>query len=194
MSKAGKDPVRELLRRQSNELASKAIGSEGLSDEDIAGLGRLARLIEIREAAAPPRRNWWAAGVLACTLAIVSALLFVRVPETDVELELTISGVRFTLASDQLIAGAMRVAQVGVSGLRQVQLPMDAEADAGAGQSFTDHSAIRVSVNGTAKSPGVATLAPLLLSTGSSVGLRSVGGPYEYALDRKSTRLNSSHL
>lgn len=182
MSKAEKDPVRELLRRKANALASKAVGSEGLSDEDIAGLGRLAKLIEIREAALPPRRNWWAAGVLACTLAIVSVLLFVRVPETDVELDLTISGVRFTLASDQVIAGAMRVAQLGVSGLRRVELPIDAEAGGGAGQFSADQSAIRVSVNGSAKSPGVATLAPLSLSTGASIGLQPVGGPYEYTL------------
>ena len=185
MSKAEKDPVRELLRRQSDVLAAKVVGGESLSDEEIAGVARLARLIEIRNSAAPPRRNWWAAGVLASTLAIVSVLLFVRVPETDVELDLTISGVRFTLAGDQVIAGAMRVAQLGVSGLREIQLPMDAAAGAGAVQISADQSAIRVSVNGSGKAPGMATLAPLSLSTGTSVGLQPIGSPYEYGLSIK---------
>jgi hypothetical protein len=117
---------------------------------------------------------------LASTLAIVSVLLFVRVPETDVELDLLVSGVRFTLARDQVIAGAMRVARLGVSGLRDVQFPPEAEAGAPA-----DRSAIRLSVEDSGKRAGLATLAPLSLSAGTAVGLQPVGEPREYALSIK---------
>src|SRR5260370_41708012 len=108
MSKERKDPVRELLRQQSTALADKVVGGESLSAEEIAALGLLARLIEIRNATEPPRRNWWAACALASTLGIVSLLLFARVPETDVELDVTVSGVRVMLAKEQGIASAMR--------------------------------------------------------------------------------------
>ncbi len=183
MSKAQKDPVRELLRQQSTALAAKVAGGESLSAEEIAALGLLARLIEIRNAIEPPRRNWWAACALASTLVIASLLLFARVPETDVELDLTVSGVRFMLAREQVIAGAMRVSRLGASGLSGVQLPPEAEPSARPGQSSSaERSAIRLSVDESGKRPGVATLAPLALSAGTAVGLQPLDGPHEYAL------------
>jgi hypothetical protein len=180
MSKAEKDPIRELLRRQTNALSKKVEGGESVSADELAEVGRTLRLIEFRDAAAPPRRNWWAAGVLAATLAILSVLLFVRVSETEVELDLTISGVRFSLSRDQVIAGAMRVARLGISGLRDLQLPAEAAPGAQPGP-----SAIRISANGLAKPPGVATLAPLTLTSGATIGLEPVGEPHEYSLSLK---------
>src|SRR5260370_37592047 len=118
MSKAQKDPVRELLRQQSTALAAKVAGGESLSAEEIAALGLLARLIEIRNAIEPPRRNWWAACALASTLVIASLLLFARVPETDVELDLTVSGGRFKLARAQAIVCAMAGSRAERSGVR----------------------------------------------------------------------------
>jgi hypothetical protein len=178
-----KDPIRELLRQESTALAAKVVSGETLAAEEISALDLLARLIEIRNSTEPPRRNWWAGGMLACTLVIVSLLLFARVPETDVELDLTVSGLRFVLAREQVIAGAMRVSQLGASGLGEVQLPAEAAPHPRSDQSpSAGRSGIRVSVNESAKRPGVATLAPLALCAGTAVGLQPLDGPREYAL------------
>ena len=90
MAKSKVDPVWEALNRQSTALGAKIAAGEAPTADEIASLGLLVRLLEIRGTAARPRRNWWPAGALASTLAVVSLRLFVRVRETDIELDLAV--------------------------------------------------------------------------------------------------------
>ena len=87
--------------------------------------GRLARLVEQRKAAEAlqPRRSWLLVVLGAGTLLIASVLLFARVPETEVELEIGATEVSFSLPSQQVLFENMSLSSLGVSGLRRVTLP-----------------------------------------------------------------------
>ena len=60
-----------------------------IAEDEVAALGRLARLVELRKAAEPPPplRVWPLVALGAGTLLIASILLFARVGETEIELE-----------------------------------------------------------------------------------------------------------
>jgi hypothetical protein len=74
--------------------------------------------------AAPARLNRWVpASIFLATLVIASVLLFVRIPETTIELIGTFSGLGFTSAAQQPLNGPLEVSSIGVAGLKDVELP-----------------------------------------------------------------------
>jgi len=181
MGRGRKDQVREYLERESGALAAKAARGESIAADQVDALNRLARLIEIREAAAPRRRAWWAAGAFAGGLVIVTALLFARVAETDIEVDLLVSELRFAVAGEQVVLGLLRVSSLGVSGLHEIRVPSvsrpdDEKLDSDA----RDQAAVRVSAEGGAKRPGTVALAPLILPADAIVALRTAESPREY--------------
>jgi hypothetical protein len=161
------DPLRELLNRRLEKLASQATDAAGgPSADEIETITRLARLIELRDSLRPKRRNWWPALVLAGTLAAVSILLFVRIRETEIELEVASTELTFALAKEQVITGVLDLAALGVSGLRSVELPV---AAGGVPAGAPAVSLTRESAGGR---EGSVTLAPVLLPAGARVTLR----------------------
>jgi len=183
MGKGRRDSAREYLERESAGLAAKAARGEPIAAGEVDDLNRLARLIEIRDAAAPRRRAWWPAGAFAGALAIVSALLFARVAETDIEVDLLVSELRFAMAGEQLASGALRVTSLGASGLHEIRVPSATrpdddrvESDAG------DRAAVRISPAAEAQRAGTVALAPLILPAGANVALRIAESPREYVL------------
>jgi hypothetical protein len=183
MSKGRRDEAREYLERKSADLAEQAARGESIPADLVDALNRLARLIEIRDAAAPRRRAWWAAGTFSGALIIVSVLLFARVAETDIEVDLLVSGLRFATASDQLVAGALRVSSLGASRLREIRVPSPTGPDEDTVQSDAgDQAAVRISPDAGAKPPGTVAFAPLVLPAGASVALRTAESPREFVL------------
>ena len=183
MERGQKDQVREYLERESGALAAKAAAGESIAADQLDALNRLARLIEIREAAAPRRRAWWAAGAFAGALVIVSVMLFAHVAETDIEVDLLVSEFRFALSAEQVAWGSLRVTSLGASGLHEVRVPSagrpdDQKLDSDA----RDQAAVRISADGGAKRPGTVALAPLVLPAGARVALRTAESPREYVL------------
>ena len=161
------DPVREALERQSANLSAKVAAGRPLESDELAQLELLSRLKTIHDDFAAPRKNWWPPVAFAATLAILSALLFVRVAETDVKLDLALSELDFSLVGDQAPWEPMRVDALGISGMSSIQAPSDWSAP-------PDASAMRIA--------GSATLAPAVLPTGTAMSLRSTGVDRQYTL------------
>lgn len=94
---------------------------------------------------APSRANrWLPASIFLATLVIASVLLFVRIPETSIELVGTINGLGFTSAAKQPLNGPLDVSSIGAAGLNDVQLPDEIARPA------TGISALRISTGGGA--------------------------------------------
>lgn len=71
------------------------------------------------------RRRWLLSGVIAVTLAILTVLLFKRVPSTEVELELVASEIEFTVPTRQVVIDGMPLATLGVAGIARIEAPTD---------------------------------------------------------------------
>ena len=177
MSGHAKDPLRELLDHRLEALAAQAVRAGSVpSAAEIESIASLAKLIDLRNSLRPKQRNRWPALVLAATLAVVSILLFVRVGETEIELEAASKELSFALAKEQMITGALDLAALGVSGLRSVELPVTAS---GVQSGAPAVELTRDSVKGRA---GSVTLAPMLLPARARITLRRSDVPNQYGV------------
>jgi hypothetical protein len=171
MRERTKDPLREVFEREVESLAAEAAkDSPTLPAERIEALAHLARLVEFRSSSRQKSRNWWAALVFVGTLAIVSVLLFARVPTTDIELELSLAEFSFVLAKDQALTGTMGLSALGASGLGRIQTPESRgpflEQSQAPGDSAT---AVSVTPFSRGTRQGSLTLAPVPLPAGARV-------------------------
>jgi hypothetical protein len=169
--------LRNLLQQKAKAVGQEAAQSGGVVPaEQSEELGRLARLVEVYSNAhppAPPPR--WPLGVaLGVTLLAASVMLFVRVSETEVELELVVSEAGFTLPARQVLTGGTAVAALGVSGLREIQLPITSGDRAGE----DEVSAVRLSP----VAAGTVDLAALALPEGTRVRVLGTAGSSQYRL------------
>lgn len=164
------DPLRALLHQKIREASESAARDGEVPAGQLEEVNRLTRLVEVRDkafATMPPR--WRIATILAATLVLVSLLLFLRVRETQVEMQLVVSEVSFVLTRAQVVTDIMKLAELGASGLRGVQLPEPGLA------APADQKAVRV----TALESGTLTLDPVNLAGGAVVRIdaeRSPGG------------------
>lgn len=180
MPEATGDQLRDLLRRQVQAAGDEAVRSGGEIPADrVEALGRLARLVEIHQAAQPPRvrKRWPGALLFLTTLLVVSILLFARVRETEIELDLTLSAVSFVSPSLQTFAETMELSSLGVSGLRGIQLSGDLAPGDGTG--------LRLSVSPAGDRGGSINLATVTLAPQDHVWLRHTGSPGHWRLSLK---------
>jgi hypothetical protein len=183
LNNSRKDDARDYLKREAAELAAKAARGECISADQVDAVDRLARLIEIRDRVPPLRRPWWAAGAFGGSLVIVSVLLFAHVRETEIELDLMVSELRFVLAEEQVVSSALRVNALGVSGLHQIRIP--SAIHPGDEDVLTDdrnRGAVSISLPGESKPAGTVVLAPVILPAGTNVGIRTAGSQAKYVL------------
>ncbi len=130
---AKREPLRKLLDAKAKALQDEAIRSNGsIPAEELEALRRLSSLVEISEAArpAPPRRHWPLIALFATTLIIASILLFVRRESTEIELNLRVNQMGFVLPQRQVLSEQLRLSALGVSGLREIQLPRSRGSEA----------------------------------------------------------------
>ncbi len=176
--------LRDLLVREAKAVSEDAIQADGqVSAERVEALERLARLVEIHGNAqpSPPRKRWPLAAALGGTLLIASLLLFSRVSETEIELDLSLSEATFVLPRPQVLTDVMSLSALGISGLREVRLPRVRE---GVPQtpppSERPASAIRLSVASEGERQGTITLATLPLPAKTRVRLHRTEVPHQY--------------
>ena len=125
-SDSGSESLRLLLLNRTSAAVEKAVRSGGeIPEDEVAALGRLARLVEYRSSAEapPPRRPWPLVALGAGTLLIASLLLFARVWNTEIELEIQATEVSFSLPSQQVLFEDMSLSSLGASGLARVTIP-----------------------------------------------------------------------
>jgi len=181
------DQLRDFLRQQVQAASDEAIRSGGqVSAEEVETLGRLARLVDIYQAAQPPptRQRWPIIVVLGGTLLLVSALLFARVAETEIELELALSEVSFVLPIQQVLTETMELSTLGVSGLRKIEMPRARNREA---QTLESFNGVRLSVASEGKRQGSINLASSMLPAETHVWMRRTELPHLYRLSLRGT-------
>jgi hypothetical protein len=183
MSAFDKGPLRDRFEKELSTLAADAANSDSIILADrIELLNSLAKLIETRDSLRPKPRNWWPPVVLACTLIIVSVLLFARVRETEIELDVSVAQVGFSLPDAQVLSDPIDLSSLGISGLRAVQLPpaqnprTKESPPAGKGQPASFVSA------SVAEQHGIITLAPIVLPSSAIVRLSCSDAANQYRL------------
>ena len=188
MNNDGRAALRDLIRRESEAASAEAVESGGqVSAERVARLQQLSKLLEIHQSAHPPRppSRWPIAAVLCGSLLVASALLFLRVPSTDVELRVVASEVGFTLAASQELLRSTPLSALGVSGLRGVELPSNGRAAAhGAIQSGdpTGPTAVRLAPDSLGPRRGTVDLAPITLPSSTEVRVQQGTVPHQFRL------------
>jgi hypothetical protein len=178
--------LRALLARLTEDVAADAVRTDGqIPAERLEALGRLARFLEMRDAAAMPFRRRSALTLVGLgTLACVSVLLFARVSGTEVEMQLKVSEVSFVLPTVQAITDAMSVSALGVSGLRVIDLP---EAHGGPGQTQRAYDVL-LTAQQVGGRVGTVSVGPISVSAGSRVSIRKLAERYRYRLLFRSAR------
>jgi hypothetical protein len=168
--------LRALLATQSDEAAAEAIQTGGrVSAERLEGLGRLARLVELRDAAMPARNRWTVPLVALGTLGCVSVLLFVRVSSTEIELEAKVSELSFVVPKLQVITDAMNLSALGVFGLSAVELPAAASS-----RPTSPAVSVLLAADTAGRRTGTVSLDPITLREGARVSLRKAEGRHRY--------------
>jgi len=132
MSGNGAAELRRLVQTRSTAMTESALQSGSVSPEEIQELDRLSRLLDLQSKpdAGGAIRLRHVAALLGATLLAVSALLFARVRETAVELEVQATHVSFELAGKQILWERVALERLGASGLTRIELPDLARAQA----------------------------------------------------------------
>jgi hypothetical protein len=107
--------------------------------------------------------------LLAGTLVIVSLLLFLRVRETEVELQLAVSEVGFLLGQPQVLTDIVNLTELGASGLREIHCSDAALSPWMATAAQDDLKAIRVTALERDGKSGSVTFNPFNLPAGVDV-------------------------
>jgi hypothetical protein len=120
---------------------------------------------------------------------LVSALTGVRVPRTEIELDLQVSQLTFTLPAANAIADPLAVTSLGVSNLQAIELPRSRLRE---GQRYTEPS-ILLSVAASGRR-GSVNLDGLALPAGAEVSLRKskVPGAYELFISNSNAVITTS--
>jgi hypothetical protein len=123
------------------------------------------------------------AALLGATLLAVSVLLFARVGETAVELEVQATQVSFELADKQILWERVALERLGASGLTRIELPDLARGDAdivdGGDESGQAIGVVAVADGGRQGSVGLTHIVP---AAGTHVTLGRTDLPREYRL------------
>ena len=186
MANLHRESLKKILQSQVGSAIDEGLSTGGkISTKQLDELQNLARLIEASEALEPiPRRKHWPlVAALLGSLAIVSILLFARVSETEIELDLALAEASFELSSEQILSPSMELVTLGITGLREIRVPR-----------FTGHAAKSITATDGAGSsirlsiiPGnggqdAISLAGLILPAGARVGINIAAGSNEYRL------------
>jgi hypothetical protein len=145
---------------------------------EIESLERSRRLV-VR----PKRSLWPVAALLVGTLLVVSTLLFARVGETEIELEIDATEVSFSLTRRDLILRDVMLERLGASGLSRIVLPHALAEDLPMAVTETE-PAIQIVAN-TTSANGAVTIGALAPPWPTSVWLRRTG-EREYRLSMRS--------
>ena len=191
-----RNQLRELLDAKAKALQNEAIRSGGsIPAAELEALRRLSSLLEISDAArpAPPRRHWPLIALFATTLIIASVLLFVRRKSTEIELNLHVDQMGFTLPDRQVLSEQLRLSTLGVSGLREIQLPRSQGSDAmtlASGREFESSAELAVASENQIR--GEISLPELILPAQTRVLLTKTESAGQYRCTLEGAGLNLS--
>jgi hypothetical protein len=176
--------VHAQLAKQVKALAEVVRTHDGIvPPESLANLQRLSELAKLQRDLTPVRHvnRWVGAALFAVTIALVSVLLLAHVRESEIELNLVVSELRFQVDSRQQLTDTVQLAALGASGLSQVALPgLDESGKVPA-------SGVRLSTDNGGAAAGTISLEPIVAPAHAEMTLRLGDVPGEL-------RLSVSHL
>jgi hypothetical protein len=182
------DRLRALLSGRAKAAADRALDGGGIPPAELEELERLSRLLELSESAEPTvKKRWPLAAALAATLLVVSILLFMRLPATEVELDLTTSEVGFVVPTQQVLTESMNVSAVGIAGLSSIQLPRPFEVADSVPRS--GDMAIRIAAASAGGRTGSVNLGALTVPPGTRVGVALLDGARRYRISLRGPNL-----
>ena len=179
------DRFQDLLHRRVEEAREEALANGGhVAPDRMAGLEAIGRLVDLANKARPtsPRKRWPLVAVLGATLAVLSVLLFVRVSQTEIELDVTAQEVGFALATEQILTDVINLSSLGATGLSQVEFAPDSGDFKRPSHATQSASAIHLAAQSVGKQQGVISLAALPLPAGTEVWLERAKIPHLYRL------------
>jgi len=183
--------LQKLLYRKVKMVSNEVLKTNGrLSDSQLSTLENLFRLTEITNATQPPPRKWLVLAIIIFTLSVVSLLVFVRMPETDIELDLTLSGISFVLPKQQELVDAMTISELGISGLEKIVIPRARGSSEKTISSDNGFAGIKLSHVIAGSQSGSITLAPLVLKSDSQIWLRRTEVAKQFRLSLKNSEMN----
>jgi len=119
---------------------------------------------------------------LAVALSVVSVLLLIRVPETDIELNAEVSQLEFTLPTEQPLIGRIGVTTLGISGLSRLRLSPEVVPGLASPQSSDDATAVQIRNTSSSGAGAAINLAAVIPPPGTRVWLRSMQLAHTYRL------------
>jgi|GEM_PF-2875575 len=174
--------LRNLVKKHVEEGISEALRSEGsVGSEQLRKLRRLARLAEISEGLKleANRRRWPIAALLAAVTLIIVSVLLVHKPSTEIDLDLKLSSVQFTVNDQQPITNSLSgLSKIDVNGVTQIK--------AGAKVLDVGRDSASVSSVVSGKRVGKITLAALIPPAGTRVWLSHTSITHEFHVSLES--------
>lgn len=167
------------------EACKSAVDNDGhVPAESIDSLNRLRQLSEMAGSSTRTSllRHGIAGIALISTLTVSSILLFVHVSRTEIGLDMTLSETAFSLDGKQTLAPSARLASVGVSGLRKIEITDMTGAVNRTIAPADDSAAVRLAVADEHK--GSITLQEVELPSAARVSIRLLGDRrYQLSID-----------
>jgi len=186
VSDSSTDELRRLVRARSLAVSESALQSGGQVPADaVQELDRLVKLIDLRakvEPAPPQQRSWYIAALLATTLLVVSVLLFARVSETAIELEVKASEVALGLPVQQVLFEGLDVTHLGAAGLSAIDLSDLADSPDARSSEESGDQRIEIAAVEDGKGRGSVFLTEIAPPAATEIGLRRGDAPGQYRL------------
>jgi hypothetical protein len=196
VSDSSTDELRRLVRARSLALSESALQSGGLVPADaVQELDRLVKLIDLRtkvEPAPAQQRSWYIAALLVTTLLVVSVLLFARVRETAIELEVKASEVAFSLPVQQVLLERVEVSHLGAAGLSAIDLSDVADSPDARNSGEAGDQQIEIAAIEDGKRRGSVVLKEIAPPSGTEIGFGRGDAPGQYRLRLATSRMGLS--
>ena len=177
--------LKELLRGETKKLARETLQHGGIVPKHrLDALDSLERLVKVQERLdAPNSRRWPIVALLALTLTVVSVLIFSRVSETEVELDLRLSEVGLRLDGEQiLVQDGTNLAALTVAGARSLSIRGSGDWP-GLQQTDASGGGINLKISRDSNTVGgEITMQGLEVSDGSTVWLQATREPGQFRL------------
>jgi len=165
------------------------------SKKELESLEEVSRLIDIYDKTQTElnSKRWLFPVLLLITVSLLSILLFARVSETEIELDIKVSEVAFTLPSKHILAESMQLSRLAIAGLTEIQVPRAKNLPRqtihlGDGNGASLNAAFKL-VNNSSSS---LSLADLFLPAETRIGIQLSEQPNEYRLMLQAKKLELS--
>ena len=176
--------LRKHLQDEARKLSEQAVLPGGsLSERQMTKLEHLARLTEIYAQTQPkPKKGRWTVIILLLiTLLGVGLLLSYRIETTEIEADLTLSELQFTVIKPTVLTDALVLSTLGVSAIQDIQLPRAKTFSARTLQATEERgTALRLAAIPDETQESTMTLTALLLPADTLVKIGATGIPNEY--------------